>query len=122
VSNDRTPETTAAPEYFYQTLTIGSVSVLSSGPSPDHRSRWRHVSAPETTWRPIATAPRDGTEFDAWHPGLERVPAVSWDVQREPDAGWMMRVTNENCTTWFPIYDLVLWYPAPPPPEIGALS
>ena len=69
-------------------------------------------------WNPIETAPKDGTEFDAWAEFGERVPNVFWGnptssrttsrcfcvYEYERDYGWrVVPLLDNTLTHWMPI-------------------
>lgn len=62
-------------------------------------------------WRPIESAPRDGTEFDAWCPVRRRIPWAYWHKETEQfffdadNASWPFQPTH--------------WMPLPEPPVPG---
>jgi len=69
------------------------------------------------SWRPIETAPKDGTRVDLWvraqHNGMEF---------RQPDCGWNGDIEDWRSEQlphplsryhWTPLF----WMPLPPPPD-----
>lgn len=71
-------------------------------------------------WQPIETAPKDGTEFDAWN-GKERVPNVFWAVPEYATDGERTWCTWEYITGFgheaHTAHCLTHWRPLPPPPK-----
>jgi hypothetical protein len=64
---------------------------------------------PVSVWRPIATAPRDGTPVDLWHKIGARLTDLWW---AEEDKCWSDTRSDEEFTHWMPL-------PAPPSPSHG---
>lgn len=63
----------------------------------------------KTEWRPIETAPRDGTRVLLLHVRVEcEVMLGYWDEQND---GW------ETDSEWWPDADFSHWMPLPNPPE-----
>lgn len=72
-------------------------------------------------WRPISSAPRDGTEVFVWgsleacaharpHIGCEDINRAFWHSEWE---SWC--VSSAQCEGWVP--EPTHWTPLPPPPE-----
>ena len=51
-------------------------------------------------WKPIETAPRDGTPVDLWHKLGFRVVETWWD-----DDCWSCVMDDDDFTHWMPIPD-----------------
>ena len=77
------------------------VYLESGGPVRPGFDRWQPAVADQTTdtpttgWRPIATAPKDGTRFLAWDEKDEEIEIVSWRhtdeiFPRHEPGGWPM--------------------------------
>jgi hypothetical protein len=61
------------------------------------------------TWRPILTAPRDGTAILLWEPGIEEPHIGRWSTP--PYAQWWS-------DSWAPpTCDPTHWMPLPAPPQ-----
>lgn len=52
------------------------------------------------SWKPIATAPRDGTPIDVWHKTAGRLTDTWWD---RDDQVWTCMVDDADLTHWMPI-------------------
>lgn len=60
----------------------------------------------DSDWRPIETAPKDGTLFLTWAPPVQGLPAMFSLCAWHPDAGFCIDELRE------PMY----WWPLPDPP------
>lgn len=66
-------------------------------------------------WRPIETAPKDGTIIDLWciHPAYKSERAADAKFK---DNGWVFGFFSEKLNTgWYPTH----WMSLPPPPSDG---
>lgn len=68
------------------------------------------ANATGSDWRPIETAPTDGTEVrvkasvvdpERWHPAFRDLPEFETDAAYHPDAGWTVCEVRE-ATHWKP--------------------
>jgi hypothetical protein len=129
------PEAVARIEALEQRVSeleeaLTRISTMSDAEHPQREAR-RALMTSE--WRPIETAPKDGSEFDAWAVWLdtgkgERVPNVHWgrgyiafESERGELEGWLaaewgidgceglMHPEDQRLTHWQPL-------PAPPKP------
>ncbi len=66
----------------------------------------------DSRWQPIDTAPKDGTLFLAWAPGVFDLPAMFSLCAWHPDAGFCIDELRV-ATHWMPL-------PAAPQPSTGA--
>ena len=67
------------------------------------------IAAERAAWRPIETAPRDGTEIQVWGPSYRRAREVVWC-----DGQWWSTVGYG----YYP--SVTRWRPLPAPPKEGA--
>jgi len=70
------------------------------------RALWQ-MERTAQVWRDIAGAPRDGTHFLAWDPGVQDARVMFWD--RSLDSPCMVSGTYS--------YNPTHWQPLPPPPK-----
>ena len=69
-------------------------------------------------WRPIDTAPRDGTRILGWFPQWRGVRTIRWRVDVANYAyGWWAD-NNEHDSRWLTAKLPTHWMPLPDPPEI----
>lgn len=79
----------------------------------------REDSMTESGWRPIETAPRDGTPFLAWCEGTSPINGLKrsyWGLCHWDDKGRDVFVhywDGDPAPDFPPLY----WMPLPPPPE-----
>lgn len=66
-----------------------------------------YVRRDKAAWRPIETAPTDGTRVLVWVAGCDELPAFQAIASHHPQAGWA--VDEVRPTTH--------WMPLPAPPE-----
>jgi len=59
-------------------------------------------------WKPIETAPRDGTPIDTWHKDGARLVDNWWD---DTDNIWVSTLSGDE--------DYTHWMPTPDPPMVG---
>jgi hypothetical protein len=52
------------------------------------------------SWKPISTAPRDGTPIDVWHKTAGRITETWWDSD---DQVWTCMFEDTDLTHWMPI-------------------
>ena len=73
------------------------------------------MTAPAHGWRPIESAPRDGTAILGWADGSFAV--VHWVDWGRGDGDWQLTETGSFADDgpWWPTH----WQPLPPPPEPG---
>jgi hypothetical protein len=105
------------------------ISTMSDAEHPQREAR-RALMTSE--WRPIETAPKDGSEFDAWAVWLdtgkgERVPNVHWgrgyiafESERGELEGWLAAEWGiDGCEGLMDPQDqrLTHWQPLPAPPK-----
>jgi hypothetical protein len=71
----------------------------------------------ETRWRPIATAPKDGTKVDLWSEVEDRITDAKWHR-----GAWCTSESHVGGYVWS--WDalsyqgrITHWMPLPPPPE-----
>lgn len=69
-------------------------------------------------WRPIETAPRDGTLIDVWCPGIGRVADVQWEPFVN-DFARAVTIEGEPGWTHYPNAPPTHWQPLPTPPADG---
>jgi hypothetical protein len=70
-------------------------------------------------WRPISTAPRDGTRVLLWCPATQWRGVAAWDVN--PYEGHQMAWTTDETESVLLTYDApTMWQPLPPPPGEGS--
>lgn len=66
-------------------------------------------------WRPIESAPKDGTEIDIWDDVLKRRrPDCHWHCGK-----WLRWASNsiDDEPRWIPVPGATHWQPLPPPPK-----
>jgi hypothetical protein len=79
----------------------------------------------ETEWKPIETAPKDGTEIFIWREGWHCAPVAKWEYNVDADAyGWTIdeEVYLGQCDEgWLGYVDddpmPTHWMPLPAPPK-----
>lgn len=69
-------------------------------------------------WKPIATAPKDGTAFLGYVPG-SRGYVARMDVQIFHWSGWGGGVWEAQSGYRPPAHEVTHWMPLPDPPESG---
>lgn len=68
-------------------------------------------------WRPIETAPKDGSLIDLWCGDYERVADAKWDTKRRAWVEW--GIDGFDCMEWVRLpdyYKPTHWMPLPEPP------
>ncbi len=96
---------------------------LAAAPS----SSWRDEQVERDEWKPIESAPRDGTMVDLWIGQFPRQMLVATEPRRAPDcwfAGGEWRTHDdfgESGDGWTSVHGATHWRPLPAPPR-AALS
>lgn len=67
-------------------------------------------------WMPIETAPKDGTEFLAWWPHLERQAVTYWAKSTRWGANWFAYVCKSSAPRNMSAKPSH-WMPLPPAPQ-----
>ncbi len=77
-------------------------------------------------WRPIATAPKDGTVIDLWvtySGGAERCASCFWDIHEDWGPGFVPRWRQQYAEASGSSFDVsgipTHWQPVPAPPSQG---
>lgn len=70
------------------------------------------LKAERESWRPIASAPRDGTAIDVWN-GCRNT-----DVHCNSHGVWVMQMDEGD---WVRVPDVTHWRPLPPLPQLEVL-